>query len=637
MGDWQTVYSDKAMDADAAIGLIRRGDYLYVGGGAATPTPLLEALVRQRDRLMDNGISSILMLGPAPHVTPDLKGIFRHNALFIGPNVRQAVNQGYADYTPIFLSEIPGMFRTGRIPVDAALIQVSPPDRHGYCSLGVDVAISRAAVTAAKVVIAQVNPRMPRTWGHTFIHVDRLTAMVPGDSPLLELPRREITEEMDRIGRYVADLIEDGSTLQVGIGGIPDAVLRHLGDKKDLGIHTELFSDGVMELMLRRVVTGRRKTIHRGKVVTSLVLGSQQLYEFLNDNAAVEFYPNDYTNDPFIIARNERMAAINTALEVDLTGQVCADSIGASFYSGIGGQVDFIRGAARSRGGKPIIALPSTAMGGAASRITPQLPDGAGVVTTRGDVHYVVTEFGVASLHGRSIRERAMALIQVAHPKFRSWLVAEAKRRNYIYRDLPEPPLEVSRYPERFVKHTTARDGTPLLLRPVRPIDEQKLHVPFYSLSPKQETIAQRFFAVRQSRPQEQLRDLCNPDFERDLTIVACAGEDEDTQEIVGVGGFFVKPASRYAEVAFVVIDSFQGRGIGSQLLEHLIQIARIKGLAGLTAQALENDEVLRKLFVASGHPVETSLNESVQELTIHFREPEDEPPSPAGGIPHRG
>ena len=628
MSDWQRRYGDRVTEIGRAVGLIRRGDYIYSSGGAATPTPLLEGLVEHRERLLDHEVCGLLMLGPAPHVAPELRGIFRHNALFIGPNVREAVNQGHADYTPIFLSQIPEMFRSGRIPVDVALIQVSPPDRHGFCSLGVDVSISRAAVTAAKVVIAEVNERMPRTWGHSFVHVDRLTAMIPTDRPLLELPAREPTSEMDAIGRYVADLVPDGATLQIGIGAIPDAVLKHLGDRNDLGIHTELFSDGVMELMERRVITNRRKTLHRDKSVTTLVLGSQRLYQFLHDNAAVEFYPNDYVNDPFVIAQNERMMAINTALEVDLTGQVCADSIGASFYSGIGGQVDFIRGAARSRGGKPIIALPSTAMDGAASRIVPKLSDGAGVVTTRGDVHYVVTEFGVASLHARSIRERALALIEVAHPRFRSWLIAEAKRRNYIYRDVQEVPLEISAYPEKFVRRAAMADGTEVLFRPVRSSDEPKLRRPFYSLTPGQETLTQRFFAVRHLKPEEQLRDLCNPDYEREFTVVVCVGEEEDAQEIVGMGGYFLDTATHYAEVAFVVINTYQGRGIGKGLLEHLIQIARTRGIQGFTTKALPGDAKLQRLFIGQGYPVETSVKQGVQELIIHFQ-PSADPDRP--------
>ncbi len=632
MSDWRERYADRVMTVDQAVGLIKRGAYVYTAGGAATPTPLLQALVDQRPTLLGVEVSSILMLGPAPHVDPALKGIFRHNALFIGPNVREAVNQGRADYTPIFLSEIPGMFRSGRIPVDVALIQVGPPDRHGFCSLGVDVSISRAAVAAAKVVIAEVNARMPRTWGHSFLHVDRMTAMVATDRPLLELPAREPTGEMDAIGRYVADLVPDGATLQIGIGAIPDAVLKHLRDRHDLGIHTELFSDGVMDLMERRVITNRRKTILRGKSITSLVLGSQKLYEFLHDNAAVEFYPNDYVNDPFVIAQNEHMTAINTALEVDLTGQVCADSIGASFYSGIGGQVDFIRGAARSRGGKPIIALPSTAMDGSASRIVPTLSGGAGVVTTRGDVHYVVTEFGVASLHGRSIRERALALVEIAHPKFRSWLIAEAKKRNYIYRDLQEVPLEIAIYPEKFIAHAAAKDGTEVLFRPVRPSDEDKLRRPFYSLTPGQEPMIERFFSLRHSKPAEQLHDLCNPDYEREFTVVVCVGYDEDTQEVVGMGGYVLDTATHLAEVAFVVINAYQGRGIGKGLLEHLIRIARIKGVRGFITQALPGDAKLQRLFIGQGYPVETSVKQGAQELMIRFDLPDPQSVDPLRG-----
>jgi acyl-CoA hydrolase/GNAT superfamily N-acetyltransferase len=581
--------------------------------------------VDHRANLLDHEVASLLMLGPAPHVSPELKDVFRHNALFIGPNVREAVNQGYADYTPIFLSEIPGMFRNGRIPVDVALIQVSPPDRHGFCSLGVDVNVTRSAVVAAKAVIAEVNEQMPRTWGHTFIHVDHLTAMVPSDRPLLELPTPEPAPEMDAVGKYVADLVPDGSTLQIGIGAIPEATLKYLRDKKDLGIHTELFSDGVMELMKERVITNARKTLHPGKAITTLVLGSQRLYEFLRDNAQVEFHPTDYVNDPVVIAQNERMMAINTALEVDLTGQVCADSLGESFYSGIGGQVDFIRGAARSRGGKPIIALPSTAMDGSLSRIVPKLSDGAGVVTTRGDVHYVVTEFGVASLHGRSIRERALALIEVAHPKFRSWLIAEAKRRNYIYRDIQETPVEISSYPDKFVKHVTLKDGSVVLIRPVRPADEQKLRRPFYNVSGGEETMVQRFFAVRRAKTGEQLRDLCNPDYEQDYTAIVCVGDEEDTQEIVGMGGYYVDKATHFAEVAFVVVGAYQGRGIGRRLLEHLVQIARIRGVQAFTNQALPGDPKLHKLFVDLGYPVETSVHEGVQQLIIRFQAPGDE------------
>jgi 4-hydroxybutyrate CoA-transferase len=349
--------------------------------------------------------------------------------------VREAVNECRADYTPVFLSEVPDLFRSGRIPLDAALIQVSPPDTHGYCSLGISVDVVMAAVENARYVIAEVNPNMPRTHGETFLHVSRIDAFVPSDCPLLELPRPRQNEVAQRIGRHIAGLIDDGSTLQMGIGAIPDAVLACLGDKRDLGIHTEMFSDGIIPLVETGVINGRCKSVHRHKIVASFCMGTRALYDFVHDNPAVEFLPTEYVNDPFVIAQQTKQVAINAAIEVDLTGQVCADSIGERFYSGIGGQVDFLRGAARSQNGKPIIALPSTATlkdGTRVSRIVPTMKNGAGVVTSRGDVHYVVTEWGVAYLHGTSIRERAFALIQIAHPDFRAGLMAAATARHLV-------------------------------------------------------------------------------------------------------------------------------------------------------------------------------------------------------------
>jgi acyl-CoA hydrolase len=342
------------------------------------------------------------------------------------------VAAGRADYTPVFLSEIPRLFRSRRIDLDAALIQVAPPDEHGMCSLGVSVDVVKSAAESARTVIAQVNPLMPRTLGDSFIHVDRLAFLVDGPEPLLESVPAPPDEVCCRIGRHVAGLVEDGATLQLGIGGIPNAVLSYLGEKRDLGVHTEMFSDGLIELIERGVVTGARKALGQGKVVASFCMGTRRLYDYVHDNPVFEFRPVDYVNDPFVISQHERMTAVNSALEVDLTGQVCADSLGGRFYSGIGGQVDFIRGAARSLGGKPIIALPATARDGELSRIVPALKEGAGVVTTRGDVHYVVTEFGVADLWGRTVRERAHALIAVSHPQFREALLAEAQHRHLI-------------------------------------------------------------------------------------------------------------------------------------------------------------------------------------------------------------
>jgi len=424
--------TDTSSAKQAAIRAIRPGQRLLIGSGAAEPAELVDALVAHGDHLSGNEVVHLLTLGPAPYVRPELAGRFRHAAFFIGENVRAAVQDGRADYLPVFLSEIPELIRTGRIRVDVALIQVSPPDAHGFVSLGVSVDVVRAAVDTAALVVAEINPRMPRTHGDSFLHVDRIAHRVRVDRPLPELPREAPDAVALAIGRHVAELVPDGATLQVGIGQIPDAVLASLGDRRDLGVHTEMLSDGVMALVEAGVITGRRKTHLPGKLVTSFVMGSAALYRWVDDHPMVEMRPSEYTNDPTIIARHERMVCINSALAVDLTGQVASDGVGGRFYSGIGGQVDFIRGAARSRDGKAIIALRSTARRGAVSRICASLGDGAGVVTSRGDVRYVVTEHGVADLWGRSVRERALALAAIAHPDFRGDLLAAAVQRRYV-------------------------------------------------------------------------------------------------------------------------------------------------------------------------------------------------------------
>lgn len=418
----EQIYRDKLTSAEQALRGIRSGERLYIGGGAGVPHVLECALVARARELRGVEIVHVLALGKGEYLRPELACAFRHNALFIGEGARAAVQQGRADYTPVFLSEIPRLFVDGTLPLAAALIQVSPPDEHGYCSFGVEVGVTKPAAQAARVVIAEVNRQMPRVFGDSFIHLSHIGALVEVDYPLPLLPPAESNEASSRIGEHVASLVPDGATLQLGIGGIPDAVLANLTGKRDLGIHSELFSDGVIDLVERGIVTGERKTLHPGKIVAGMLFGSSRLYEFVHDNALIELHPSDYVNDPCVIAQNDNLVAINSAIEVDLTGQVCADSIGAQFYSGIGGQVDFMRGAARSRGGKPVIALPSTARRGEVSRIVAQLQPGAGVVTSRGDVHYVVTEYGIAALHGKTIRERARALIAIAHPSFREEL-----------------------------------------------------------------------------------------------------------------------------------------------------------------------------------------------------------------------
>jgi acyl-CoA hydrolase len=418
--------------AKHAVEQIRSGQRVFVHGAAATPHVLLNALVARSADLEDVEVVHLHAAGPAPHVEPAMAGHLRHRALFVGSNVRQAVNDGRADFVPIFLSDIPRLFTSRRLPLDVALVHVSPPDAHGYCSLGTSVDVAMAAVDSAPLVIAQVNPRMPRTLGNSFIRFDHIDFAVEVDEPLLVEPVEPVDDTERLIGVYVADLVDDGATLQLGIGGIPNAVLEAMTSQRDLGVHTEMFSDGLLDLVEAGVVTGAAKSLHPGKIVTTFLMGSQRLYDWVHDNPMVEMQPVDYTNDTSIIRRNTRMTAINSAIQVDLTGQVCADSIGTRIYSGVGGQMDFMRGAALSPGGKAIIALPSTARGGSVSRIVPTLTEGAGVTTTRAHVQYIVTEHGVADLHGASIRERAEALIRIADPAFHDELTAWARRERYL-------------------------------------------------------------------------------------------------------------------------------------------------------------------------------------------------------------
>jgi acyl-CoA hydrolase len=426
------LFHEKLVTAEEALVTVKSGDSVYVHPGCAAPQRLLDALVARRDRLENVRIIHLMSLGRADYTRPGMERHFRHVALFTGKNAREAINEGRADYVPIFLSEIPRLFTSRRIPLDVALIHVSPPDEHGFCSFGVGVECTKAAAEAARVVIAQVNPNMPRVLGDNFIHVRNVSFFVEAAEPLVELPRVRMSPEFEQIGRNVASLIEDGATLQLGIGGIPDAVLNYLRDRRHLGVHTEMFSDGMAELVELGVVTNERKTLHPGKIVASFVLGTKPLFDFIHNNPIVEFHPSDYVNDPFVICQNERMVAVNSAIQVDLTGQVCSDSIGDTVYSGFGGQVDFVRGATRAREGKAIIALLSTAKTDQVSRISTYLDEGAGVVTSRADVHYVVTEFGVADLHGRTLRERAAALISIAHPKFREELERGARTRKLL-------------------------------------------------------------------------------------------------------------------------------------------------------------------------------------------------------------
>lgn len=619
MNDWMSRYSDKVCSAEEAVKDVRHGHRVFIGSGAGQPESLVQALAERQD-IEDTEIVHIMTLGIAPYVDERLDKRFRHNAFFIGPNVREAVSQGRADYTPIFLSEIPQLFKTGRIVNDVALVQVSPPDAHGYCSFGVSTDIVKSASENARRVICEVNENTPRALGDCFINVRDIDRLVPSDRPILEAPQGEPDDLARDIARHIADLIEDGTTLQLGIGTIPDAVLHFLTDRNDLGIHTEMFSDGVIPLIEKGVITNARKTLHRGKVVASFVLGSRKLYDFIDNNPLVEFHPTEYTNDPFIIAQNDRMVSINSALEIDLTGQVCADSLGTMFYSGIGGQVDFVRGASRSKGGKAIIALPSTASGGTVSRIVPTLKPGAGVVTSRGDVHFVVTEFGSAYLHGKSIRERALALIHIAHPKFRPWLMAEAKARHMVYADQVEIPIETPIYPEELERKVDLEDGSSVWLRPLKLTDEPKMRDLFYTLS--EASVYHRFFQPLKSMPHERLQKFMKIDYENILAIVATP-ESGDEAPIVGVGRYVLDPKTNMAEVAFLVADEYQGKGIGSALLALLTEAAKANGIRGFEAYVMADNIPMQRVFHKTFSTIESTFDGDVYTFRIVFDQTE--------------
>ncbi len=619
MNKAQELYRSKLTTADEALIQVKSGSRVLVGSGCAEPQDLVAALCRQAQRLHDVEVVHLLTLGSADYVGPDYAGHFRHNAYFIGGNVRKAVWEGRADYTPIFLHEIPELMRSGQRPTDVALLQVTPPDRHGYCSLGIHVDIQMAAVETAKVLIAEVNPNMPRTLGDSIIHISRFDSLVEVDTPLLELPLQEPNEVAIRIGGNVADLIEHGSTLQLGIGNIPNAVLKFMTEKRHLGIHTEMISDSCISLIENGNIDNTRKTIHRGKTIVSFVMGSRKLYDLVDDNPSIEFYPSDYSNDPRVIARNDKMVAINSAVQVDLTGQVCSDSIGYKFYSGIGGQVDFIRGAAMSKGGKPIIALPSTAKDDTVSRIASFLDEGAGVVTSRGDVHYVVTEYGVAYLHGKTIRERALALINIAHPNFREDLLDFVRSKHYVQADEEVWRQIMNPFPVDWVENREFGNST-CMIRPIRADDERKLQEFFYSHEP--ETIYQRYFHAKSQLGHQEAAMACSVDYKNRMAFGVFERADREAERIVAIGRYELNNRTNIADTAFIVHEDFRGLGIGSHLLEKIIDYAKAQGIAGIRSEFLPTNKVAKDIHERLGHSLEWDEEDHVYRVFTRFERP---------------
>jgi acyl-CoA hydrolase/GNAT superfamily N-acetyltransferase len=614
-------YPDKFLPEDRVFSHVRRGDRIFIGTACGEPQHLVLALtnwVRANPKaLFDAEIVQVWTLGVAPYTDEKLKSNFRHNSFFIGATTRTAVNAGLADYTPIFLSQVPDLFHRRLIPIEVALIQTSLPDDHGFFSLGVSVDIVKAAAKSAALVIAQVNRHMPRVHGDGFLHASAVDFIVPYDEALLEYEARVPDDIAQRIGKYVARIVQNGDTIQVGYGSVPNAIMSALGRKKHLGVHTELLTDGLVGLLRSGVIDNSQKTVNRGKTVASFCMGHRATYEFIDGNPAIEFKTIDYTNNPLVIAQHDNMCAINSALEIDLTGQATAESIGPTFYSGIGGQADFMRGAVLARGGKSILVLSSTARDGSVSRIVPFLREGAGVTLNRGDVHYVVTEYGMAHIHGKNVRERAMDLIAIAHPSFRHELVEEARRRNLVYGDQEFVPGEHGEYPEHLETRRTTKTGLSLLLRPVKISDEPLLKEFFYSLS--DQSLFRRFMTPRRDMPHERLQEFVVIDYTREMVILAIL--DEGTRALVaGLGEYYVEEDGLTANVAFAVRDQYQNQGVGSELLAYLTQLARKQGLLGFTAEVLKENEPMLRVFEKMRFPIESASAGECYELRISLK-----------------
>ncbi len=611
-GDWTERYKNKIVTATKAISKIRRGSRIFLGTGCGVPFHLVQELGKNANKMADNEIVHLLTIGNTPSADPKFQTQFRHNTFFVSDNIRNAVSEGRADYTPAPLSDIPFFFRTRRIPLDAALIQVSPPDEFGYCSLGISVDITKTGAENADLVIAQVNERMPVTHGDSFLHVKEMDYLVPFTEPLREFESPDVSERKNRIGEYAAKLIENESTIEVGIGTVAKAVTTNLINSavKDLGVHTETFSDSIIELIESGIVTNMKKSINRGKVTASFAMGTKKLYDYVNNNPLFDFRDTSYVNDPYIISQNRKMVAINSALEVDLTGQVCSDSIGHAFYSGIGGQVDFIRGASRSEGGKSVICLKSTALNGTVSKIVPRLSEGAGVVTPRGDVDVIITEYGLAMLRGKTIRERVLSLIAIAHPEFRNGLLEAAKDMRYVFED-QVPFLSRGTY---FPTEYEAQDEfegpegpITVHVRLIRPDDADRIKGLFYGLS--EESIFFRFLTPLRSLRRQTLQEFYYVDQESDISLVGVLEQGEECEKIIAAGRYLLNRSTNQAEFALLVQDEYQNKGIGTFLLSQMMRIAKSKGVSAFIAYVHPKNIPMIDFIHRTGKLIESKLS----------------------------
>jgi acyl-CoA hydrolase/GNAT superfamily N-acetyltransferase len=574
--------------------LLRPGSRVFIGGGAAVPQALVASMLRHAGRFVDLEIVHIHGLGPTPWIEPRHEQVIRTNSFFLTPALREAVERGQADYTPCAMSEVPALFQTGCMPLDVALVQVTPPDESGHCSLGVSVDVTRAAVKSARLVIAQVNPKMPRTGGDSLIAVREIDYFLTHAAPLPEMEAAEIDERQERIGRYAAQLIDDGATLQVGLGNTPEAVVRALTKHRQLGIHSGMFNDALMALVRCGAVDNSRKSYKPGKIIASHVLGSRKLYRFADGHPDLELHPSDWVNDPHRIARNDRMVAINGAREIDLTGQVVRDSSGHRFYGGIGALQDFIRGAGRSRDGRPIIVLTSMTDDGKASRIVTGLQPGTGVCTGRGDVHHVVTEYGIASIYGNSIRERVARLVEIAHPDHRESLLEGARTRGWLPKFFTMPGGARGEVESEWITFSSGR----FRLRPLHPSDMRALQSFFYSHD--EETVRLRYGYHRDRMTGESAYKLAAVDQTKDHALGLFA-EHGGREELRAVGRFYLDPSGTAAEVAFVVHESTRRVGMAGFLLGELAQVAKKRAITGFWASVLAENHGMAALFTRAG------------------------------------
>ncbi|MFX0175971.1 MAG: GNAT family N-acetyltransferase [Candidatus Hodarchaeota archaeon] len=621
--NWREKWKEKEITAKEAIKKINPGNRVFIDSACSEPQALTAELIKSSESLIDTELIHFLTIFPEKYFKNKAEDLFRHNAFFIGKTLREEINKGQADYTPIFASEIPTLFLTGRKNCDVALIQVTPPDRYGFCSFGINVDFTKPISQSAFLTIAEINPQMPRTLGNSFIHMKEIDFFVYNNVPLLEFNFKEKNPEIaEKIGKNVANLIENKSTIHIGNGYLPNSCLKYLFDKKDLGMHSHYITDNIIDLIENAVLTCRKKNFHPEKIVTSFALGTKKLYDFVHNNPYIEFYPSDYVCNPKYIGMNKKMVSINQALQIDLTGQVNTSTKGYNFYSGIGDTVDFMRGAAFSKGGKPIIVISSTNKNGNESTIVPHLDEGAGVIFSRADVHYVVTEWGVAYLHGKTIRERVLELICIAHPDFRENLLEHAKKLNYIYSDqiLPcDTDGNICIYPSQYETVYKTFENEKIRIRPVKTTDEPLLKELYYSLNERDRYL--RFFEIRKEFTHSKTQNEVNIDYHNIFSIGAFIGEI-GKEEMIGSATYYLNPKNNMAEYSFLVKEDYRGKGIGSFLYHHLIIIAKEKGIKGfygnIHIQNKSTVQVIRKGGYTKITPPEAGEKELFYEVFFH-------------------